>query len=203
MFSENGLPMPKKGQKHDDGARSKIREWNKLHSPQRKWPRDYDRSSRLYRCWRAIFSRHRPSHEAYKRYHDKPICAEWLNYGQFMTWALDNGYRNDLVIDRIDNALGYEPGNCRWVTIRQSARNKRSNLPPMLAFGEWKTPVEWLEDPRCIVTLRLLYKRIAAGWPFDVALSTPSQNRGPRTVGFLSGGYRPKGYKPPRAAFRS
>ena len=42
-----------------------------------------------------------------------------------MTWALDNGYRDDLSIDRIDNDGSYELSNCRWVTQQVQTRNSR------------------------------------------------------------------------------
>lgn len=40
---------------------------------------------------------------------------------------MDNGYQYDLTIDRIDNNKGYLPDNCRWVTMSEQQRNKRSN----------------------------------------------------------------------------
>ena len=59
------------------------------------------------------------------------ICQEWLNNPvAFIDWALANGFRRDLQIDRIDNDGSYTSGNCRWVTAQVQARNrrKRQNL---------------------------------------------------------------------------
>lgn len=54
------------------------------------------------------------------------ICNEWLNSPQaFYEWSLSNGYRDDLSIDRIDNNRGYFPDNCRWVSAKEQATNKR------------------------------------------------------------------------------
>ncbi len=54
---------------------------------------------------------------------------EWLeNSYSFVLWALDNGWKNELVIDRIDNEKGYSPDNCRFVTITESNRNKRNSV---------------------------------------------------------------------------
>lgn len=44
------------------------------------------------------------------------VCREWMNYGVFKEWALDNGYLEGLSIDRIDVDDDYKPSNCRWVT---------------------------------------------------------------------------------------
>ena len=112
---------------------------------------EYPTNSRLYRCWRSMHLRHLPSHAAYERYADKDICEEWQSYQPFMEWALTNGYHDDLEIDRIDNARGYTPDNCRWVTKTENARNRSNSLPPLEYDGEWKTPIEWSEDPRCEV----------------------------------------------------
>ncbi len=53
------------------------------------------------------------------------ICAEWRsNFQAFYEWAIANGYRPGLQIDRKDNDGNYEPGNCRFVTRQQNAWNK-------------------------------------------------------------------------------
>jgi len=53
------------------------------------------------------------------------ICQEWINsYKKFENWSYNNGYENDLTIDRIDNDGNYEPSNCRWVTMAEQSINK-------------------------------------------------------------------------------
>lgn len=73
---------------------------------------------------------------SYKYYGGKgiKICDEWLNdYNKFKEWALNNGFRPFLTIDRIDNSKGYSPDNCRWVTQSfNTAHNTRNKSNEML-----------------------------------------------------------------------
>ena len=53
------------------------------------------------------------------------MCEEWTNdFMVFRTWAIANGYAEDLTIDRINVNGNYEPSNCRWVTVAEQNRNK-------------------------------------------------------------------------------
>lgn len=81
----------------------------------------------LYRKWWSMVARCcYPSCTAYPNYGGRGIsvCAEWRDFRQFRDWALGNGFDPALEIDRIDNAKGYSPDNCRFVTRLQNARNK-------------------------------------------------------------------------------
>ena len=56
------------------------------------------------------------------------VCAEWdANYLTFKSWALSNGYKDRLTLDRINNDGNYEPSNCRWVTNDVQLKNRRKN----------------------------------------------------------------------------
>lgn len=56
------------------------------------------------------------------------MCGEWLHdFMSFYTWAINNGYKEGLSIDRINNNGNYEPNNCQWTTREVQSRNKRSN----------------------------------------------------------------------------
>lgn len=57
------------------------------------------------------------------------ICEEWKqSFDNFVQWALNNGYKQGLQIDRIHNNGNYEPSNCRWVTVKENCRNRGSNV---------------------------------------------------------------------------
>lgn len=83
---------------------------------------------RLWDCWCNMRRRCIPGHPMAKYYADRGItvCPEWqASFEVFRDWALANGYRDDLTIDRKENDKGYEPGNCQWATAREQRLNQR------------------------------------------------------------------------------
>jgi hypothetical protein len=75
--------------------------------------------TRLYILWKNMKGRcYRKSSTHYHRYGGRGIkvCEEWRNsFETFMKFALDNGYTDDLTIDRIDINEDYTPFNCRFI----------------------------------------------------------------------------------------
>lgn len=113
---------------------------------------------------------------AYERYGGRGIdvCPEWKNdFMCFAKWAVSNGYKNDLTIDRIDNNKGYYPENCRWVTYMEQAKNRRSSYKTkyIVHNGQTKTIPEWAKEYN--MSRILLYVRLMRGWDFERATSEP------------------------------
>ena len=89
---------------------------------------------------------HNPQHPNRKMYGDRGIvvCPEWHTFVPFYGWALANGYKSGLTLDRIDNNGNYTPENCRWVTPKINANN-RSNNRRITFNGCTKTVQEWAD----------------------------------------------------------
>ena len=85
--------------------------------------------TRLFKIWARI--KVRCYNKTNPRYNDWGgrgiiVCDEWRdNFKIFQDWAFNNGYSDNLSIDRIDNDGNYEPNNCRWATKEVQARNTR------------------------------------------------------------------------------
>ena len=120
----------------------------------------------LHRRWGSMIQRcENPSRKDYKYYGGRGIkvCPEWRkDFMAFRRWALASGHEKGLTIDRIDNEGNYEPGNCRFSTRKEQARNRKSNR--YLKIGnEIKLLVEWATQAG--ISMQLLAFRVKAGLP--------------------------------------
>lgn len=134
-----------------------------------------DSGTRLHVIWCGIRRRcNDVGCKLFKDYGGRGIsfCEAWKKYESFRDWALDNGYRDDLTIDRRDNSGNYEPCNCRWISQKENNRNCRSNHL-LTALGETKCVAEWAEDSRCSVSVKALYARISRRWDVTHAITAP------------------------------
>lgn len=129
----------------------------------------------LYRIWaRMKGATTSKTHQDYKYYGSKGIkvCREWMDdFEVFYTWAMKNGYRQGLEIDRVDNRGDYEPSNCRWVDRTVQMNNVSSNVR-ITHEGKTLTVAQWSKltgIPAGTIRSRLsLY-----GWSPIEAISTP------------------------------
>lgn len=128
----------------------------------------------LYFAWFSIKKRcYSPKFTQYANYGGRGIsvCQEWFDsLMSFYNWAIDNGWKKGLTLDRIDVNGDYEPSNCRWITIVEQQKNKRTSVF-LTAFGETKIHADWGRDERCKVSVRTFNKRLKNGWTPEDALT--------------------------------
>ena len=120
--------------------------------------------SRVYNIWKHIKARcDSPNSTNYPGYGGRgiKICDEWRNsFESFYSWAMSNGYSEELSIDRIDVNGNYEPNNCRWANATMQQNNKRNNR--ILEYkGETHTIAEWSRILH--ISRDVINKRIAKG----------------------------------------
>ena len=135
-----------------------------------------DANSRLYEIWCGIAKRCNDiNSKSYSNYGGRGIkrCDEWNDYNAFRQWAMNNGYSDNLTLDRIDVNGDYCPQNCRWVDMKTQCRNKRNNHN-VTYKGITKSVAEWAESIGC--GYNTLHARLHhLGWSIEEALSTPVQ----------------------------
>lgn len=132
------------------------------------------RRARLYGIWAGMLQRcSNQKSNRYALYGGRGIrvCEAWHDFQAFYKWATSVGYAHHLQIDRIDPDGDYRPENCRWATLVEQARNKRTTHV-VVAFGESKTLGEWAADPRCSVHRLTIWHRMhKLGWPSERAIT--------------------------------
>lgn len=135
------------------------------------------RYTRIYTIWSGMIDRcYRENNKHYKDYGGRGInvCDEWRNdVKAFYDWSMNNGYMDDLSIDRIDVNGNYEPNNCRWATIDEQANNKRHNR--MYTYGnKTQTLKQWADEYN--INYHTLISRIDEfDWDFEKALTTQTK----------------------------
>ena len=144
--------------------------------------------TRLYRIWADIKTRcYNSKSTNYYKYGGRGICMcdEWFeSYQTFEKWALSNGYKDNLTIDRIDSFGNYKPSNCRWVT-QKVQQNNRSNNHLLTYNNETLTISQWSEKlgfKKSVIGQRIN----GMGWSVEKALTTPIR----KTKNNLFGGKR-------------
>ena len=117
--------------------------------------------SRLQSIFQGMKTRcYNPKDKHYKNYGGRGIrvCDEWNNrervpekdnatkgYLAFKKWALENGYADNLTIDRINVNGNYEPSNCRWITHKEQCNNTTRNR--LITYkGKTQTVKQWCDE---------------------------------------------------------
>jgi hypothetical protein len=97
-------------------------------------------------------------------------CCEWSEFEPFYDWAIQNGYKDDLSIDRINQNGNYEALNCRWVSCKVQSNNRRSNKE-VTYDGVTMNLKQWSE--KLGVKYKALSRRLIEGWTVEDAFNRP------------------------------
>jgi hypothetical protein len=133
--------------------------------------------TKIYGVWHGIkqrcFDKNRPE---YERYGGRGITmfVDWLDFETFYKWAIENGYKEGLSIDRIDNDGNYEPSNCRWSTRKEQQNNTRYNHYIEIN-GVSKTITEWAKENN--IRVDTFWLRVKKGWVGEKLLTPPMANK--------------------------
>lgn len=151
-----------------------ARSANTIHGATGRWHRAPE-----YIAWINMIARcYKPSSVSYERYGARgvEVCNRW-RFGEggktgFQCFYEDMGPRpsDQHSNERIKNALGYRPGNCKWATRAEQARNTSQNRwltwdGRTLTVRDWATEIGM--SPTGLV------HRLNRGWSVERALSTP------------------------------
>lgn len=134
------------------------------------------------RCYDRIYKQlsearkrcNNPNHARYKDYGGRGIsvCPQWQDFTVFLAdmGECPDGYQ----LDRIDNNGNYEPGNCRWVTAKDNANNRRNNVKVSIN-NELKTVSQIAQDTG--LSISAVYRRIKLGDIGDQLIRPPRNRR--------------------------
>ena len=131
--------------------------------------------TKIYNTWSSMKARcFNPKSRSYKRYGARGItvCEQWKNsFEEFYSWSIQNGYNENLTIERINNDGNYCPENCKWIPQKEQCRNRSTNIE-FEYMGKKHILIEWCE----ILNLdyKFIHNRIyKMGWSFEKSISTP------------------------------
>ena len=129
--------------------------------------------TRLHYIWSNMNNRCKPEHSDSHWHGDRGIrvCEEWKKYETFAKWARENGYNDNLSIERVDNDGNYCPENCIWIDRGLQARNRRTTF-----YVEYEGRRMSLAEAceRANVPYKQTFARIRyLGWPVEKAFSIP------------------------------
>lgn len=127
-----------------------------------------------YYTWRAIRSRCRnPKNKCFSVYGGRGITVDpsWNTFEQFYRDMGDAPTKLHS-IDRIDNNKGYSKGNCRWATVEEQARNKRTTVRIEID-GIVQCQKDWCQEFKKHEGM-VLDRTKRLGWNLRDALFTPA-----------------------------
>lgn len=156
-----------------------LKQSRKLNSnlPSRFRYKHSNSETKEYSAWYHMIRRcYYPETEFYHNYGGRGIkvCDRWLGDQGFDNFCQDMGTKpsSNYSLDRINNDGNYEPANCRWISAKQQARNRRTTR--LITIGnETKSMVEWCEIHN--IKYSLVKDRIKDNWDPIKAFTTPKK----------------------------
>lgn len=134
-------------------------------------------NTRLHIIWNNMKQRcNNPNRKDYKYYGAKGItvCEDWNEYKNFEKWAINNGYSDNLTIERKITSIGYFPNNCEWVLFSQQ-RNNTTQTRLITIGNETKPLKHWCEYFG--ISYHMVAQRIHRGMEQEKAFTNPPQRR--------------------------
>lgn len=130
--------------------------------------------TREYRAWLGMTKRVSGKEERYSKYFILGMDKSWVgNFEEFYK-HIGPAPSKKHSIDRINNSIGYYPGNVRWATSKEQNRNYSQNR--IVEYnGERKSITEWAECKN--IKRYLIYHRLDAGWSIEDALNTSVRSK--------------------------
>ena len=125
----------------------------------------------IYRKYGNMIERcYRPKSISYNNYGGRGIkvCKEWRDkengFINFYNWSINNGYNENLTLDRINVNGNYCPENCRWTTLEQQANNKR--ICVYITYNnETLTVAQW--SRKLNIKPYIIYRKNKQKWTLD------------------------------------
>lgn len=133
----------------------------------------------IYGTWNAMKGRcYNGANHNYNRYGKRGIivCDEWKNsFESFYEWAINNGYKKGLSLDRIDNNGNYCPTNCRWVSTNVQNNNRGVSIN-ITYNGKTQNLAEWCKELN-LPYIRIWQRLNVYGFTFEEAITEPTHKR--------------------------
>lgn len=119
-----------------------------------------------YKAWHCMKQRClNPKHRNFRLYGGRgiTICDRWMEFPLFLA---DMGERpNGLTLDRIDGEGNYQPGNCRWATMKEQCNNWRAEAQFLVTYKGERYSLQQLADRLGLNRYTLRQRILKSRWP--------------------------------------
>jgi hypothetical protein len=128
-----------------------------------------------YHLWQAVkdrVSKNSPNYKGRGIGMHKEWFDDFIPFYEYVETKLGPKPTQQHSLDRIDVNRGYEPGNIRWASPAEQARNKTNNVR-VTVKGVTRCLSDWAEHLG--MTPQAIQNRLRLGWTLEEAVSTPKR----------------------------